>query len=115
MQTYQLLIDLAAPQRIRIGKLGEFDFPAGRYIYTGSARRYLEARIARHLSATKKLHWHIDFLLTAATARVIDVLRFAREECEVNQRTAGKIWIAGFGASDCRAGCGGHLKHLSNE
>lgn len=112
LRTYQLLIELSTAQRIRIGKLGEFDFPAGRYVYTGSAKRGLEARIVRHLSTSKRLHWHIDFLLATATAQLVAVLKFKEKECEVNQRTAGRILIPGFGASDCRAGCISHLKYL---
>ncbi len=111
-RTYQLLIDLAAPQRLQIGKLGEFNFPAGRYVYTGSARHHLQARIARHLSASKTLRWHIDFLLAAQTAQVFKILRFKEAECEVNRRTLGQLLIPSFGASDCRAGCISHLKYL---
>jgi Uri superfamily endonuclease len=113
--TYQLLIRLAEPARIRIGRLGAFDFPAGRYVYTGSAKRNPEARIARHLSAVKRLHWHIDYLLTAPGARIVDVLRFDEPECDVNRRTPGRVPVPGFGASDCRAGCGGHLKYRDEE
>lgn len=111
-RTYQLLIELPAPVRVRIGRLGEFDFPAGRYIYTGSALRNFEARIRRHLSPVKKMHWHVDYLLAASGVRVRELARFAEAECAVNQRTMGEILISGFGASDCRAGCGSHLKHI---
>jgi Uri superfamily endonuclease len=110
--TYQLEIVLAAPARITIGRLGVYDFPAGRYIYTGSAKRNLDARVARHLRRDKRLHWHIDYLLAAPSARVAAVERFAEPECAVNARTAGKVQVPGFGASDCRAGCGSHLKYL---
>jgi len=41
--SYQLHIELSQPCSITIGKLGEFNFPAGYYIYTGSARRHIEA------------------------------------------------------------------------
>ncbi len=115
LRTYQLLIGLTAPQRIRIGRLGEFDFPAGRYVYTGSARRCLKARIARHLSASKKLHWHIDFLLAAQAAQVLEVQRFQEDECWVNRRTPGRILIPGFGAGDCRARCVSHLKYCGDD
>ena len=108
--TYQLAIELAAPASIAIGRLGVYDFPAGRYIYTGSARRNLEARIARHLRSDKRLKWHIDYLLALPHAVVVEVARFVLPECEVNQRSPGRILISGFGASDCRAGCGSHLK-----
>lgn len=112
-RTYQLLIDVPAPVRVRIGRLGEFDFPAGQYVYTGSALRNIEARVRRHLSATKKLHWHIDYLLAAAGVRVREV-RFSDEaECVLNRRTCGTVVIDGFGASDCRAGCGSHLKKIA--
>ena len=111
-RTYQLLIELPAPVRVRIGRLGEFDFPAGRYIYTGSALRNFEARVRRHLSPTKKMHWHIDYLLAAPGVRVREVKRFGEEECAVNRRTAGDVPVPGFGASDCRAGCGSHLKRV---
>ncbi len=58
--SYQLLIRIGRPIRLRIGALGVQEFPAGHYLYTGSARRNLEARIHRHLRREKKLRWHID-------------------------------------------------------
>lgn len=110
--TYQLLIELRRPARVAVGCLGVFRFAAGRYVYTGSAKRNLEARIARHLRAEKTLKWHIDYLLAAPGARVVKVRRFRREECAVNQGTAGTVPVPGFGASDCRQRCGSHLKYL---
>jgi Uri superfamily endonuclease len=112
MRTYQLLIELARPQWLQIGCLGEFHFPRGRYVYTGSAKCNLAARVARHLSQAKRVHWHIDYLLAVKAARVIGVRYFATGECAVNAATRGAIVAAGFGASDCRAGCGSHLKHI---
>ncbi len=111
-RTYQLLIEVAGPLRVRIGRLGIFDFPAGVYLYTGSALRNFEARVQRHLSTAKKMHWHIDYLLAAPGVRVLEVRRHADAECRVNQRVDGEITVPGFGASDCRAGCGSHLKRL---
>jgi Uri superfamily endonuclease len=109
---YQLVIEVVQPARIAIGSLGVCAFAAGRYVYTGSAVRNLEARIARHLSCAKALHWHIDYLLNAPGVRVVDVRRFDEPECVVNQWTAGEIIVPRFGASDCRAKCGSHLKRL---
>ncbi|MCU0973827.1 MAG: GIY-YIG nuclease family protein [Burkholderiales bacterium] len=109
---YQLVIEIAQPTPIAIGSLGVCVFAAGRYVYTGSAVRNLEARIARHLSCAKTLHWHIDYLLNAPGVRVVDVRRFDEPECVVNQRTTGEIAVPRFGASDCRAKCGSHLKRL---
>jgi Uri superfamily endonuclease len=51
--SYQLGIEVRRPVRIGVGRLGQFLFPAGRYVYTGSAKRNLEARIAR-LPKTKQ-------------------------------------------------------------
>jgi Uri superfamily endonuclease len=111
-RTYQLLIEIDAPLRVRVGRLGSFDFPAGLYVYTGSALRNFEARVSRHLATAKKLHWHIDHLLAAPGVRVREVRRHDAAECLVNQRTKGVIPVPGFGASDCRAGCGSHLKRV---
>ncbi len=110
--SYQLLIEVARPLRRAIGALGKVAFPAGRYVYTGSARRNLDARIARHLRREKTLRWHIDYLLASDGVRVVDVIRSRRGECALNRTVRGRIVAAGFGASDCRAHCGAHLKYL---
>ena len=111
-QFYQLQIQLTRPVTITVGRLGRFQFPAGQYIYTGSAKRNLEARIQRHLSKHKKRRWHIDYLLVHPATLVIRVERSAKAECAWNQQTTGKILAPGFGASDCRQGCGSHLKFI---
>ena len=100
------------PVRVAIGRFGVFDFAAGLYCYTGSARRNFEARVRRHLSATKRLRWHIDYLLAAPGVRIVDVKRLSEDECVVNRATDGGIPVPGFGASDCRSGCGSHLKQI---
>ncbi|MGD9786771.1 MAG: DUF123 domain-containing protein [Sulfuricellaceae bacterium] len=112
LQTYQLHFELDAPATVTVGRFGSFLFPAGRYVYTGSAKRNLEARIRRHLSQEKKLKWHIDYLLAAPGIHMIEVKRFSQEECARNQETDGEVIVPGFGASDCRSGCGSHLKFL---
>jgi len=111
-RTYQLRIHLSQAVRLQIGRLGEFDFPAGDYVYTGSAKRNFEARIARHMRRDKVLRWHIDYLLDAMEARVTSVVRGVRDECEMNQTHPGVVLVPGFGASDCRKGCSSHLKYL---
>ena len=111
-RTYQLLITVSAPVRVTVGRLGTFDFPAGDYCYTGSAVRHIEARIRRHQSPLKKMHWHIDYLLAAPGVRVREVLRYTEAECGINQQVFGTIPVPGFGATDCRTGCGSHLKRL---
>ncbi len=110
--SYQLLIDVSQPLRCMVGRLGEFEFPVGRYVYTGSAKRNLDARIARHIRQEKALRWHIDYLLTARGVRIVEVIRSRRGECALNRAGCGRILVVGFGASDCRADCGAHLKYL---
>ena len=110
--SYQLLIDVMTPLRLQVGALGIFDFPLGRYVYTGSARRNFEARIARHQRSEKTLRWHIDYLLTAPDVRLNAVIRSCRAECDLNRSVRGLVLVRGFGASDCRAGCGSHLRYL---
>lgn len=110
--SYQLIIELDRAQDIRVGRLGRFHFPAGRYVYTGSAKRNLDQRIERHRRSDKTLRWHIDYLLARPEARVVAVRRSHQDECRLNQKTRGTIPARGFGASDCHAGCGAHLRYL---
>ncbi|MBL8491563.1 MAG: DUF123 domain-containing protein, partial [Rhodocyclaceae bacterium] len=63
--TYQLIVEVGRTVTVSVGRLGIFRFPAGTYVYTGSAKRNIEARIARHLSSATRLHWHSDALLAA--------------------------------------------------
>lgn len=129
---YLLLLGLETPAALRIGALGVFTLPAGRYLYTGSARRGLRARVSRHLSPDKALRWHIDYLTTAPGANCVGAVAFpvvypggvgrkTLSECELNRRAgvlAGQeAPVPGFGASDCRSGCPAHLwytgRHLT--
>jgi Uri superfamily endonuclease len=111
-----MIIALSREERIRVGKFGMVSFPAGSYVYTGSAIRGLAARLRRHCRRKKKLHWHIDHLLSVAGARVEEIIIYPPapgQECRQNQRIARRagatVILPGFGASDCRAGCTSHL------
>jgi len=114
---YQIVIRVREQCSIEIGRLGMFRFPAGYYIYTGSAVRSLRARVKRHLRREKRLRWHIDYLLCCA--EVVDVRAFAaeRSECELAREAlslqGASVPAAGFGASDCR--CRSHLVYLGDE
>ncbi len=114
MQSYQLHINLKDNAEIEIGKLGIFTFPMGNYVYTGSAKKNIDARIERHKSNSpdKKLRWHVDYLLNHESAKIIEVQKFDEEECVLNQKASGEIIVAGFGSSDCKNGCKSHLKYL---
>jgi Uri superfamily endonuclease len=111
-RTYQLHILVGKDVSVAIGKIGSFDFPAGEYIYTGSAKKNIESRIARHLSKAKTLRWHIDYLLSAPEVKTIGVTLSQEPECAVNRKTSGEIIAPRFGATDCRNGCRSHLKFL---
>jgi Uri superfamily endonuclease len=112
---YHLLIHLSKDTTIEVGKLGSFSFPAGYYVYTGSALSGLESRIARHLRREKRLHWHIDYLLQHG--RVVDIITHRtaeRLECWYNQMILSlpdcEIPVRGFGSSDCS--CSSHLAYF---
>lgn len=110
--SYCLYIRVLRPCRIRAGRLVAVWLPAGWYVYTGSARRGLRARLERHLRRDKPRRWHVDWLLTRAAAEVAHVVVDTRPECRLNRAAGGSVPVAGFGASDCRAGCGSHLRYL---
>ena len=112
---YQLYLCLPRAARLKIGKLGVFLFPAGRYVYTGSALNGLGRRLARHRRREKALHWHIDYLLRCARIeRITAILTKERLECRLNRELLGQpgtqVIVNGFGSSDCR--CPAHLLHL---
>jgi len=111
---YQLVIRLRRERSIRIGRRGLFAFPAGYYVYTGSALRGLESRIARHLRMRKRMRWHIDYLLRYC--QVSEVRRYGNDqsECGLSRRVGrlpgSGIVVPGFGSSDCK--CSTHLFHF---
>jgi Uri superfamily endonuclease len=105
--TYALIILVPFDAEISVGALGRRSFPAGYYVYVGSAMGGLAERVGRHLRREKRIRWHIDYLLTRA--RVIDVIvAEGRGECRIAKRLAERLRpVEGFGSSDC--GCTSHL------
>jgi Uri superfamily endonuclease len=110
---YQLWIELRRPVKVCVGALGEIHFARGTYIYTGRASRGLRARVLRHATGAQRVRWHIDYLLAQRSARVEKVILASTnpdDECRVNGAAAdSRVAVPGFGASDCRSGCPGHL------
>jgi Uri superfamily endonuclease len=111
---YVVRLVLARSARLKIGALGQFVFPAGTYLYIGSARGPggLAARVGRHLRPARVRRWHVDYLRRAASVEVgwwREGKR--RRECAWAQaigRLPGATAPAPrFGASDCR--CESHL------
>ena len=112
---YCLIICINDEKTIRIGKrLGKTTFKEGYYVYVGSAMNSLSARINRHLSNEKKLHWHIDYLLkNADIADVIYAESTEKIECKLSQYLAAKTnGVKDFGCSDCE--CESHLYYFKN-
>lgn len=113
--SYILLLNLRKEGCISVGKLGNFSFQKGYYVYVGSALNGLTQRIERHLRKQKKLHWHIDYLLQYANIIAIFLKESTfREECFFAQQLANHFAaIQGFGCSDCT--CSSHLFYGSKE
>ena len=112
---YCLLLWIPRPCRIQWAHRAACDFPPGWYVYTGSAKRNLLARLTRHLRRRKILRWHIDRLRPFTRISEIWVRPWAPgRECGTNallRRLPGvTVPCRGFGASDCR--CDAHLLQL---
>ncbi len=109
---YLLILRLKKQRSVGIGSLGEIVFKPGYYVYVGSAMQNLSARVRRHLSRRKRMHWHIDYLREAADeVKALPIRGSLRRECEI-ARAADKIMDdgpIGFGCSDCN--CEQHLFH----
>ena len=106
---YVLLARLPKRQTVKAGRLPARSLSGGYYAYAGSALNGIPARVRRHLSLAKKIHWHIDYLLQKAT--VTDIITGEtgkRIECAIARSIGARFEsIPGFGASDC--GCPSHL------
>jgi Uri superfamily endonuclease len=113
--TYLLIIDLKNNSSIKIGKRGIIEFKKGFYVYVGSALNSLQARVSRHFSQEKKLHWHIDYFLTDENSNIVEVLFYSgieRIECDLALKISEKgKGIEGFGSSDCN--CAAHLFYFT--
>lgn len=120
--TYCLHLKLNFPRRIKIGKLGEYNFPAGDYSYVGSALGSggLRARMGRHLRGDGRRHWHIDWLRAeSAVTGYFSLVSSLRLECLWSQALMKfpdvSVPVPGFGASDCKDSynpCPAHLVWL---
>ncbi|WP_050615320.1 GIY-YIG nuclease family protein [Bacillus testis] len=109
---YSIHYALAEERILKIGALGTFTFPAGNYVYIGSAKKHIEKRIERHMSTDKKLRWHIDYFRPACTVTYVKTYPENKGECALAAEFArhGSCYPKQFGSSDCR--CGGHLIYL---
>ncbi len=103
--SYAILLRLRAARTLVTGALGAVDYPAGWYVYVGSARGGIRTRVARHRRRTKALRWHLDYLRRVCS--FVDAFAFPHpphlsRESEI-ARTVATIAneaIPRFGASD---------------
>lgn len=108
--SYILVMYLDEDSRYTIGKFGTFAFPAGWYLYTGSAfgSGGLLSRLSRHLRKEKKIHWHIDHLTTRMPVIEIwyDISGSKKEEQYASALEASReisIPVPRFGCGDSPA------------
>lgn len=100
---------------MNVGVLGRVKMERGYYVYVGSAFNSLEARIRRHLSGDKRIHWHVDYLLAHENTVIEDVIFTADErrlECLISRGLENQGSVNGFGCSDCR--CKSHLHYYKD-
>jgi Uri superfamily endonuclease len=116
--TYAIVLSLDKDTLIVVGKLITFSFPAGYYLYVGSALGGLLPRVSRHIRGGRKRHWHIDYL--RQEAKVVEawyLISGERLECSLYQAAAGmpqgRSLVAGFGSTGC--GCHSHLVHFPSK
>lgn len=126
--SYILWLHNPRSKDLTVGRLGRFKFPAGDYIYIGSAHGPggLRSRLGRHLRGSGKQHWHVDYLRTAAlvsgfgcqisAVHFLSAPHLPPTECDWSQRLAALpeagLPVPGFGVSDCRSGCAAHLVYF---
>ena len=116
MGTYVLVITLGSDLTTEVGALGTLSFPAGVYLYTGSALGGLDQRVSRHIRHEKTVKWHIDRLTVAADS-VIAYESYPDyvPECELASMASdcGMVpSVDGFGCSDCS--CRTHLFRVTD-
>ena len=98
--------------------MGEVSFKKGDYIYVGSAKGCLGARLRRHLKKDKKSFWHIDYLLENEKTKILQIWTIDKKmECQTAeifyQDPITEIIKKGFGSSDCK--CVAHLFYIKNK
>ncbi|ERP39021.1 DNA/RNA nuclease SfsA [Chitinivibrio alkaliphilus] len=107
---YAVVLENREEQSVAIGAMGTRVFQPGFYLYIGSAKNGLTARVARHQRKRKNKHWHIDYLRDATRVVQTFPIRIRGEnECFFAQDVSALAdeEIRGFGCSDCS--CRSHL------
>ncbi|MFP3867516.1 MAG: GIY-YIG nuclease family protein [Desulfobacteraceae bacterium] len=118
MATYLLIIEARQPAVVQVGAVGWVSLPPGYYLYVGSARRGLKARIVRHYRRSKKCRWHLDYLLCRPEFQILEVwVSDSLPECDLARTMLAQpetsVPRPGLGASDCR--CPAHFLDYKGE
>src|SRR5690554_4505526 len=82
---YVLQWELDVDREVEVGKLGTFLFSKGIYVYIGSAKKNMEARVNRHLKVNKKKKWHMDYLRPYVTLITAITVPLHEGECHLKQ------------------------------
>ncbi|MDD2352530.1 MAG: GIY-YIG nuclease family protein [Atribacterota bacterium] len=115
--TYILLIYYNESCDIVVGRLGHVKINKGYYIYIGSAKKNINSRLNRHLSAKKNKFWHIDYVLSNPFPFLIVNIWTSQEliECQISKELFKSNYCylvkKGFGSSDCH--CTTHFFRIS--
>ena len=112
--SYIVMIHIPQDLTTRLGSLGEVHFPAGYYLYVGTAKRALTKRMERHIRKHTAVHWHIDYLKGHADRCTAIPIRSSMPLEHELAEAVGRIadgCIPSFGSSDCD--CVSHLFHFT--
>ena len=115
---YQLHLKLKKTITLQVGSLCRLDLKAGFYIYTGRHKKYLAARINRHLQKKKTLYWHIDYFTNHPAISMDQIIIFPQvdAECMINkdfQRFFNSHDLyPGLGSGDCVESCKSHMQFM---
>jgi len=117
---YILVLEVGCPVDVQIGKRGEISLEPGRYLYGGSAKRGIAARVNRHFSGGETLYWHIDYLTRHPRVDVIEAWCYPDNSLVEHQLAAMENLsengiFRGFGNGDCKEGCRSHLWKVTGE
>jgi len=118
--TYVLILQSSEQKTICVGALGELCLRVGFYAYVGSAfgPGGLRARVKRHLSSAKAIHWHIDHLTSILPIAAVWYTN-SNERLEhtwasyLGSLEGAEVVLQRFGSSDCN--CKTHLFYFQNE
>ena len=108
---YAIHLKISEKKLVQIGSLGTFEFPIGTYIYVGSAKKNIKARITRHIKKEKPLRWHFDYIRPHGEIVKVETFDDSLDECnrckQIKEKYQAHELIKGFGSSDCN--CKAHL------